>query len=103
MENNIKIISSCKCNTPMCPNTPIKRNINLSSSTTPILHNYKKPNVKFEDSEFFSIEIESLIVNSTCAADLFNKEYYNNRKSIWESQICIINERPSSLGIPLKF
>ncbi|KAN0024671.1 hypothetical protein ACTFIV_009080 [Dictyostelium citrinum] len=99
MENNNKNINRCKCYSQMCPNTPIKKNIYFSSSQ--ISYN-NKPLVKFEDSEFYSIELESLIIKSSFA-DILNQDHYNNRKSIWESQISIINERPSSLGIPLKF
>ncbi|KAM9958786.1 hypothetical protein ACTFIW_012375 [Dictyostelium discoideum] len=103
MENKLKIINSCECiNTQMCPNTPIKKNIYLSSSQ--IIQNKNNQLVKFEDSEFYSIEFESLIINSTLTDLLnLNQDYLNNRKSIWESQISSINERPSSLGIPLKF
>ncbi|KAN0039199.1 hypothetical protein ACTA71_001393 [Dictyostelium dimigraforme] len=101
MENNLKI-NKCKCNTQMCPNTPIKKNIDISSPQN--MPNNNKPLLKFEDSEFYSIEFESLIFNSTYSSvDIINQEYLNHRKSIWESQISSINERPSSLGIPLKF
>ncbi|KAN0021820.1 hypothetical protein ACTFIU_003965 [Dictyostelium citrinum] len=100
MENNHKNINRCKCNSQMCPSTPIKKNIYFSSSQ--IIPCNNKPLVKFEDSEFYSIELESLIIKSSFA-DILNQDHYNNRKSIWESQISIINQRPSSLGIPLKF
>ncbi|KAM9988286.1 hypothetical protein ACTFIZ_003639 [Dictyostelium cf. discoideum] len=101
MENKL---DRCECNnTQMCPNTPIKKNIYLSTSQ--IIQNKNNKLGKFEDSEFYSIEFESLIIINSTFTDILklNQDYYNHRKSIWESQMSSINERPSSLGIPLKF